>query len=63
MIADEMPSFSDRQTAYLPITVVAELKLNSVIPPPDTIEEVRKVSRPNPLEINLIHIPQPNVWR
>jgi hypothetical protein len=28
--------------ANLPVTVGAELKLNSVIPPPDTIEEVTK---------------------
>ena len=42
--------------AYLPVPVVAELELNSVIPPPDTIEEERKDelivnainSKPNP---------------
>ena len=27
--------------AYLPVPVVAELELNSVNPPPDTIEEER----------------------
>ena len=28
--------------AYLPVTVVAELELNSVKPPPDTFEEDSK---------------------
>jgi hypothetical protein len=30
------------QGSNLPATVVAELELDSVIPPPDTIEEVKK---------------------
>jgi hypothetical protein len=38
----------------LPATMVAELKLNSVIPSPDTIEEVRKSLRLNPLRQSLI---------
>jgi hypothetical protein len=44
--------------------VVAELELNSVIPPPDTIEEVKKAlltGKSN--KKSLIHITQPNVWR
>ena len=50
--------------AYLPASVVAELKLNSVNPPPDTIEEERhKTSVVNATEESLIQITQPNVWR
>jgi hypothetical protein len=41
MIADGLLSL-DSKTANLPDTVVAELELNSVIPPPDKIEEERK---------------------
>ena len=54
--------FSDDQTANLPATVVTELKLNSVKPPPDTNEEADS-PKDNLLRINLIHIAQPNVWR
>ena len=50
--------------AYLPASVVAELKLNSVNPPPDTIEEVKLTTLVLiTLEKSLIHITQPNVWR
>ena len=43
--------------------MVTELELNSVIPPPDMIEEVRKLLRSNELRANLIRITQPKVWR
>ena len=50
--------------ANLPATVVAELELNSVIPPPDTIEEDRnKQLLVNANNESLIHITQLNVWR
>jgi hypothetical protein len=43
--------------------VVAELKLNSVNPPPDTIEEESEnTSVVNATEESLIHITQLNVW-
>jgi hypothetical protein len=32
--------------SILPVTVVAELELNSVMPPPDTVEEESKRSIP-----------------
>ncbi len=46
----------------LPVTMVAELELNSVIPSPDTIEEVRKSLGLNPPRQSLSHIIQPKVW-
>ena len=56
MTAKDPPLVSSGQTASLPATVVAELELNSVMPPPDTIEEERMDesivnatdSKPNP---------------
>jgi hypothetical protein len=51
--------------AYLPASVVTELELNSVNPPPDTIEEdrQRKWLLVNANNQSLIHITQLNVWR
>ena len=65
MIAKTFPILGIEKTANLPVTMVAELKLNSVkhyTPSPDTIEEVRKSLTLNPVRQSLIHIPQPNVW-
>ena len=43
--------------------MVAELKLDSVNPPPDTIkEESRKILIVNAIRKSLIHITQLNVW-
>ena len=39
MIAQDSLLHESSGTAYLPVTVVAELELNSVNPPPDKIEE------------------------
>jgi len=36
-------SFLEWLNGYLPVTVVAELELNSVIPPPDKIEEEKQI--------------------
>jgi hypothetical protein len=51
--------------AYLPASVVTELELNSVKPPPDTIKEDRqkKWLLVNANNQSLIHITQLNVWR
>ena len=51
--------------AYLPASVVTELELNSVNPPPDMIEEDRKRKwlLVNANNQSLIHITQLNVWR
>jgi len=52
----------DIKTANLPVTVVAELELNSVIPPPDTNEEERKKKLiVNAIRKSLSHITQLNV--
>jgi hypothetical protein len=40
MIAKSLPLFSSDKTAHLPASVVPELELNGINPPPDTIEEV-----------------------
>ena len=37
-----MVDSSESSGSFLPATVVAELELNSVIPPPDTIEEEKE---------------------
>ena len=42
MVALVMVDSSESSGSFLPATVVAELELNSVIPPPDTIEEEKK---------------------
>jgi hypothetical protein len=39
MIALDLLLLESSRTANLPVSVVAELELNSVIPPPDKIEE------------------------
>jgi len=39
MIAKNWLLLDNNQTVFLPATVVAELELNSVNPPPDTIKE------------------------
>ena len=64
MIADDLQGTREPAKRHnLPPRMVAELELNSVIPSPDMIEEVRKSLRINTLRQSLIHIPQPNVWR
>jgi len=66
MTAETSLSLGDRETANLPVTMVAELELNSVKstkPSPDTIEEVRKSLIYNKIRQILIHITQLNVWR
>ena len=63
MIADDLPGTRELAKRHnLPVSMVAELKLNSVIPSPDMIEEVRKSLRLNPLRQSLSHITQPKVW-
>ena len=63
MIAKNWLLLDNNQTVFLPATVVAELELNSVIPPPDMIkEEKQQILVANPIRKSLIHIPQPNVW-
>ena len=63
MIADDLSGTRElTKRPNLPASMVAELELNSVIPSPDMIEEVRKSLRPNPLRQSLSHITQPNVW-
>ena len=63
MIADDLPGTRELAKRHnLPPRMVAELKLNSVIPSPDTIEEVRKSLRLNPLRQSLSHIIQLKVW-
>ena len=42
MVALVMVDSSESSGSFLPATVVAELELNSVIPPPDTIEEEKE---------------------
>ena len=52
----------DIKTANLPVTVVAELELNSVMPPPDKNEEERKKKLiVNAIRKSLSHITQLNV--
>jgi len=48
MIADDWLLLVGNQTANLPPRVVAELEFNSVIPPPDTIEEAQTNLMTNP---------------
>ena len=43
--------------------MVAELELNSVTSTAGHVRRGRTIPKPNPLRMNLIHIPQPNVWR
>ena len=63
MIAEDLSGTRELTKRHsLPATMVAELKLNSVIPSPDMIEEVRKSLRLNTLRQSLSHITQPKVW-
>ena len=63
MIADDLSGTRElTKRPNLPASMVAELELNSVIPSPDMIEEVRKSLGFNPPRQSLSHIIQPNVW-
>ena len=64
MIALDLPGTRELAKRHKPpcLLMVAELELNSVIPSPDMIEEVRKSLRLNPLRQSLSHIIQPKVW-
>ena len=62
MAADQLGIPRNTQTAILPVIVVAELELNSIIPPPDTIEEVKHRVLFQSNRTSLLHITQPNVW-
>ena len=55
MIAKSLPLFSSDKTVHLPASVVPELELNGINPPPDTIEEV-PIPDPNPFRTNLNRI-------
>jgi hypothetical protein len=63
MIADDLSGTRELTKRHnLPASMVAELELNSVIPSPDTIEEVRKSLGLNIPRQSLNHIIQPKVW-